>query len=175
MNSFTVSDDHLYCLTTGKAASDDVRNDLLQVMEKGTLWHEEFLSQCKENPKRFEQPIKRRKVRNFAHDALKMKIGAKDQKIKEIRCTRDLFGRLLYLAATQNVDLGIVLSYPLTPVPLSLCHLNGAMHKTSKCALMDKLEPMGTTDVQPDTSSDVCLIDTMFFLRTLPSLPASFH
>ena len=49
-----MSDDHLYCLTTGKAASDDVRNDLLQVVEKGKLWHEEFLSQCKENPKRFE-------------------------------------------------------------------------------------------------------------------------
>ena len=33
---------------------------------------------------------------------------------------------------------------------------------------------MGTTNAQPDTSSDVCLIDTMFFLRTLPSLPAIF-
>ena len=65
-----------------------------------------------------------------------------------------------------------MLLYPLTPVPLSL--LNGAMHRTAKCALMDKLEPMGTTNAQPDTSSDVCLIDTMFFLRTLPSLPATF-
>ena len=53
LNPFAVSDDHLYCLTTGKAASDDVRNDLLQVVEMGTLWHEEFLSQCKESPKRF--------------------------------------------------------------------------------------------------------------------------
>ena len=29
--------------------------------------------------------------------------------------------------------------------PLSLSHLNGAMHNSAKCSLMDKLEPMGHT------------------------------
>ena len=123
LNSFTVSDDHLYCLTTGKAASDDVRNDLLQVMEKGTLWHEEFLSQCKENSERFEEPIKRRKVRNFAHDALKMKIGAKDQKIKEIRCTGDLFWATAIPCCYTECGSGdstVIPSDPCSTVSLSL-------------------------------------------------------
>ena len=60
------------------------------------------------------------KFKKCAHDAVKLKVAAKDKMIKELPCTQDLFGRLLFLTASQNLDLGIVLSYPLTPVPLSL-------------------------------------------------------
>ena len=112
------------------------------------MWYEEFLTGCKDNADRFDKPIKRRKVKNFANDALTIKVAAKDQKIKEVRCTRDLFGRLLFLAASQNVDLGTVLSHPLTPVPLSLCHITGAMNKTDKSTLMKKLEAKSTNNEQ---------------------------
>ena len=173
LNPFTMDDDKLYCLTTGRAASTDVMSDLLTIVDKGTMWYEEFLTGCKDNADRFDKPIKHRKVKNFANDALTIKVAAKDQKIKEVRCTRDLFGRLLFLAASQNVDLGTVLSHPLTPVPLSLCHITGAMNKTDKSTLMKKLEAKSTNNEQP-ANVDVYLIDAMFFLRTLPSLPPTF-
>ncbi len=67
----------------------------------------------------------------------------------------------------------MVLSYLLTSVPLSLCHITGAMNKTDKSALMIKLEAKGTNDGEPD-KVDVYLIDAMFFLRTLPNLPPTF-
>ena len=38
-NPFIVSDDNLYCLSTGKAASHAVKNDLLTLQEKGSEWH----------------------------------------------------------------------------------------------------------------------------------------
>ena len=41
-----------------------------------------------------------------------------DQKMKETKCTCNLFGKLLVLAASKNVDFATVLSYPLTPGPL---------------------------------------------------------
>ena len=97
-NPFIPGSDKLYCLATGKAASDTVKDDLLQLQEKGSEWHQKFVNECKEDAARFEKPIKRQKVKNFAHDVVKMKIPAKDKKIREVSCTRDLFGRLTYLA-----------------------------------------------------------------------------
>ena len=111
----------------------------------------------------FNRPIKRKKVKNFGQDAVKMKVSGKDNKLKEVKCTRDLFGRLLYLALTQEFefDLGKVLSYPLLPVPLSLCQITGDMNKTSKCKLMDVLEAEGTCNAEP-TEVDAYLVDAMF-------------
>ena len=172
-NPFIVSDDNLYCLSTGKAASHAVKNDLLTLQEKGSEWHQQFVTECKEDARRFERPIKRRKVKNFANDAVKVKVPAKDKKLKEVKCTRDLFGRLLYLALTKGFDLGMVLSYPLLPVPLSLCQITGDMNKTTKSKLMEVFEAMGTHNNEPPTV-DIYLIDAMFFIRTLPSLPLTF-
>jgi hypothetical protein len=104
-------------------------------------------------------------VKNFTQDAVRVKVTTTDKKIREAKCTRDIFGRFLFLAVSQNVDLGLVLSYPLTPVPFSLCRITGDMNKTSKSVLMDKLEALGTTNDEPDRT-DVYIIDTMFFLRT---------
>ena len=102
-----------------------------------------------------------------------MKVSGKDKKLKEVKCTRDLFGRLLYLALTQEFDLGKVLSYPLLPVPLSLCQITGDMNKTSKCKLMDVLEAEGTCNAEP-TEVDAYLVDAMFSIRTLLNLPPTF-
>jgi len=99
-------------LTAGKATSGEVKDDLLGIIEKGSQWHSEFVDECKEDPARFERPIKRRKIMNFSYDAAKVKVTAKDQTMKEIRCTRDLFGRILFLAASKNIDLATVLLYP---------------------------------------------------------------
>lgn len=122
LNPFKVHDRNLYCLTSGRAASKSVTQDMLAIVTKGDAWFQEFVKECKTSANRFEKPTRRRKVNNFAADAIKIKVLAKDQKVKEVCCTRDLFGRLLYLAASQNVDLETVLSYSLTPVPLSLSH-----------------------------------------------------
>ncbi len=80
---------------------------------------------------------------------MRTKIGGKDQKIREIRYTRDIFGRLLYLAITQKLDLAEVLSFPLTDVPFSLCHISGAMNKTDKSALLKKLEAKVSDNEDP--------------------------
>ena len=61
-------------------------------------------------------------------------------KVQEVKMQRDLFGRLLGVAGDQKLDLGEVLRFPLTPMPLSLCHVDGSMHKTHKSALLKSLE-----------------------------------
>ena len=158
--------DKLFCLTTGCAASYDVQNDLTSIVDSGTIWSDQFQDECRDDPSRFERPNKRRKIKQFASDAVQTKV-------LEVSCTRDIFGRLLFLAVTQNLDMATVLSYPLTPVPFTLCHITGAMNKTNKSAVMVKLEGKG--DSKKESSLvDVYVMDAMFFLRTLPELPSTF-
>jgi hypothetical protein len=123
---------------------------------KGSKWHQEFVNDCKADAGRFEKPIKRRNVKNFTQDAVKVKVTTKDKHIREVKCTRDLFGRLLFLAVTQKHDLGIVLSYPLTPVLFSLCHITGDTNRTSKSTLMDKLEALGSSNKEPTKVDAYC-------------------
>ena len=103
---------------------------------------------------------------------MKTKVSVKDKKIRELKGTRDLFGRLLYLAATHNLDLQVVFRYPLTPVPLSLAHVDGTMTKTDKSALMTKLEKRICTE--GPTTVDVCVFDAMFVIRSQVVLPATY-
>ena len=98
MNPFqNNSQDKLYCLNTGRAASNEVQTDLTNLEEKGILLFQEFIKECQEDPTRFERPTDKIKMKNFASDASKIKLKTKDKTIREVRCTRDLFGRLLPL------------------------------------------------------------------------------
>lgn len=135
--------------------------------------YQQFIKECQEDSTRFERPIKKiKKKKNFASDATNTKVGTKHQTIKEVCCTRDLFGRLLYLGVTLNLDLKPILSHPMTLVPFSLCHITGAMNKTEKSALMRRLEERVPVNKEP-LDKNTYIIDTMFF-RTLPELPSTF-
>ena len=88
MNPFqNNSQDKFYCLNTGQAASNEVQTDLTNLEEKGILLFQEFIKECQKDPTRFERPVKKIKIKNFAIDASKIKLRTKDQIIKEARCT----------------------------------------------------------------------------------------
>lgn len=87
----------------------------------------------------------------------------------ELQGTRDLFGRLLFISTTENIDLAKVFTYPLVPVPPAIAHLDGTMNKTNKSNLMHRLEKMG--EGPAPTSVDVTLVDAKFMLNTLQNVP----
>lgn len=64
-----------------------------------------------------------------------MKVSTKDLKAQEMKFTRDLFGRLVYLATTMSLDIKKVLAYPLTPFPLCFGHIDGRKHTSAKAIL----------------------------------------
>ena len=166
--------DKLYCISTGKAVNDDIKTNLLECSKMGQAWCEEFTAQCFADPSRFEKPLARRKIKNFAAAAVKVKVTSKDMKFKELQGTRDLFGRLLYLAATKEVDLSIVFRYPLTPVPFSLAHIDGSMIKTDKSQLMHHLEKKIESTCPPRDEVSTCVVDGMFLLHILQHVPATY-
>ena len=103
---------------------------------------------------------------NFASQPINLKIPAVNKKYLEVQGTRDLFGRLLYLGQELNIELKLMLQYPLTPVPLSLADVTGNKHKTAKSALTKYLEK----DIEHNSPEhiDVFVIDAMYFIRSLP-------
>nr|CAH7766891.1 unnamed protein product [Callosobruchus chinensis] len=61
-------------------------------------------------------------------------------KVMELRMQRDLFGQFLCISLRKSLDIDKILTYPLTPVPLSMCHIDGSICKTNKAALLKVLE-----------------------------------
>ena len=56
-----------------------------------------------------------------------------------VEMVRDYFGSILFLALQRKIYMLEVLSFPLTPTPLSLSHADGTMLKTQKSKLMEEL------------------------------------
>ena len=94
-----------------------------------------FITECVAIPDRFEKPFKVQKLYTFATETGKNRIENKDGKFVETCLVRDLFGSILYLSLQRKIDMAEVLTYPLTPVPLALSHVDGTMLKTEKSSI----------------------------------------
>ncbi|CAH0687786.1 unnamed protein product [Spodoptera exigua] len=68
MNPFddTIDKDILFNISTGKATSKEVADFLLNVKTAGYQQKLNFISECSSTPARFDKPIKRNKIYNFA-------------------------------------------------------------------------------------------------------------
>jgi hypothetical protein len=62
---------------------------------------------------------------NFPAEGAKVKKKGADGKIQQARMERDMMGRILAIALEKKVDIGLVLSYPLSPIPLCFIHIDG--------------------------------------------------
>lgn len=85
---------------------------------------------------------------------------------------RDLFGRLLGIALKEKLDLKKVLSYPLTNVPLSLCHFDGSICKTDQTAMLKILQKKGTTNELHNV--EIGIIDGFLLFDLLLDVPQTF-
>ena len=167
MNPFKLpATDNLYCLSTGKKVSVEVRDDLVNCVAIGRTWCDEFKEECLRDEDRFQKPIPRRKLKTFTSDAVKSKVKSHDKlKVMELTGSRDLLGRLLYLSAMSDLDLQKVFEYPLMPVPLSLANIDGAMHNPFKSKLARKIEDSVYRSTGPE-DINVVMVDAIFFFRT---------
>jgi hypothetical protein len=130
---------------------------------------EEFEAECFLDPLRFEKPIKRKKIRNFSMSIARKKSDHKDIKCKELVCSRDFFGCLLFLATEKNLDLKYVLQFPPVPLPLCLAHMDGTIMKTDMMRNLESKVKSGA----PQTI-DATIIEAMFLIQSLINMPTTF-
>ena len=84
----------------------------------------------------------------------------------------DLFGGILFLSFQHKIVMKEVSSYPLTPIPLSLCHVDGLKQKTPKVKLLYELKSSIPNDMPPNV--DVTATDAIFFLYLQETTPGTF-
>lgn len=141
VNPFTLDPSlPLINISTGKNASDAVSTSLLNIPEEGKKRHESFVKECLDSAARFEKPIRKNPLRTFASECVANRKASKNSKEAQLKCTSELLGRLAFIAATNEIDLEYVFSFPLTPVPLSMCKGDGTMAHTDKSKLSEILE-----------------------------------
>ena len=169
---FNLDKNTLYNIGTGKGASTETSDFLLNYKKIGKSAKEQFIQEVISSPECFEQPTKCQKVRTFASDLGEKKLTSKDNKIKAVTMMKDLFGSILCMSIERDIDLKVIFSYPLIPVPLSLGHLDGTIHKTPKAALLDHLEKFAVSEKPNKISATI--VDAMFYLRLQTNLPEIF-
>lgn len=172
MNPFdeTLEKDCLYNIATGRAAKDATASFLLNFEETGNTRREKFIEATSENPTLFYKSVKRIAILNFEAETekKKKKIGGK---VQEVRIQRDLFARLLAMSTERDIDIEKVKTYPITEVPLALCHLDGKIRKSDKAVLLRTLEKKIQTPNPPQFNT--IIVDGFFMLRLLSNIPST--
>ncbi|CAH2015292.1 unnamed protein product [Acanthoscelides obtectus] len=170
----SLDSENLYNIATSKPVSPEVADYLISIEENGEGLRNQFINECAEDESRFDKPIKKNRVLNFTEAPKKKKL-ALGNKVVELRMQRDLFGRMLGISLTHKVDIEKVLSFPLTPMPTSMCHPDGSICKTDKAQLTKLIEKKLETAIDQQPSSfDISIVDGFFMLHLMKEIPQTF-
>ena len=92
-----------------------------------------FVRECSSTSERFIKPVHKTTITTFASGNFERK--NKSKKVAELQVTKgtgDLFGRLLYLSATNGIDLESVFSFPILPEPACFTYPDGTIIQNDK-------------------------------------------
>lgn len=154
-------------ITTGQIATKAVEESLTSIPEKGKTILNTFLTArlVDGETKSFWDAIPKSTVVTFA-SMKKALTFDKDRKM--VLDPEVLFRRLLSVAKHRDIDMRMVLSYELTPVPPALFHDDGTIRKVTKSDLAEKLE--GNCPQETELKSKAAtayIIDGMCFVQGL--------
>lgn len=168
----------LFNLSTGKAASQQTADFLLNVETNGVKKMESFIRECQIDENRFGRPIKKSTINNFSSELFKNKHSS-IKNITETKAERNILGQILCLALRKEIDLASVLSYPLTAVPHSIAHFDGSMVSNYQKAeltnlFISKLNSSHVTHSNDQPKFDVDIIDGFHLLNNLREPPVKY-
>ena len=176
MNPFDIDQhDSLFCLSSGKPASDSVEKDLLVYVETGEKATDNFIkNRLIEKNLKFHDTIKKQNLKTFKCMATKRQLSTTQKKTVQVRAERNLLGRLLLLSQEHNLDLEKLFSYPLGPIPWSLATADGGLAKTEKAKLMHHLEGRITESDRPPLDQCIYVMDGNAVIQAIVHLPETF-
>lgn len=159
-NPFDTNPIDLINLSTGANPSSDITDDLLSARTKGDAAYEEFQQKrIQTGQTEFFDRLPKMKLTTFDNS---QRTTTKKQTNKEQMLISDnkLFGHMLLVASSRNLNMQDVLKHPLGPLPWSLANSDGTMKKTNKAPLARKLETMASI-AEDIPSPSACVIDGM--------------
>jgi hypothetical protein len=127
------------------------------------------------NEQSFWDTLPHMNIKTFSSMAKKTMQSTKD-KTATLTADRDIFGRLLVVAKTRDVNLKDVMGYELSSVPFALAHSDGTLRKNTKSELLAELEAtVKTLPASPLSDSHhltACVTDAMAIVHMLKSTGA---
>ena len=114
----------------------------------------------------FEEPIKKSKFSNFAFENFSEKNKSTQAwNIQQAKGTRDIFGWLLLLTITKQVNVKKIFAWPLVPEPPCFCHPDGSLRDSPKSKIFQYFKGLVQSDSPPNV--ETMIADGMFFIKSI--------
>ena len=156
-------------VATGLVPGNLIAESLLSSFEKGKQCMKDFIEKrIQAKDVGFHEPLPQLKLKTFT--ALRRKSQAvKDNKMKSFSADRELFGRLMVIAKSRDLDLHLLFKHELSSVPISLAHPDGSMRKAVKSRLLNELETFVTpiNQLPKIAENEIWIIDGMALIQMM--------
>lgn len=177
-NPFAIPDrERLFSLASGAPAPIEVEVDVMRAEAAGTQAKQSFVERLKNASTcdTFFEPIKRQKLKTMEVANKSVKLTTSQGKLVQYTEQSDLAFQLLIKSQllTTPLDLDMLMTFSLTPVPASLGTPDGFFNKTNKAAAMHHLLADRTTEAS--YPADAFFIqDGNAMFHSIKSLPQTF-
>ena len=144
----------------------DIDDDLQQVKSRRKQANDFVVNRCSSDPTLdYFDPLKKVKLKSFKDLKAVRKVHNKNL-VLPLRMDRDVFARMALLGQFRQIDMKVVFTYPLGPLPWSLADPYGLPRKTSKAKLSQQLE-RGITATEKYPENATSIFDGMAVLQKL--------
>ena len=166
-------------MASGRPLSEEASSSLLSAEERGQIRYEAFnqrLDIDDQSSITFFDAIKRVPWRDFGNNDRKTKVTTKG-KSKDVKVQRDILGILVATSYKEKsiVDIDKALSFPRSPVPLSLATADGMRRKTAKSKLLEAVHSFTITDLEYVDNAACYVVDLAATIRSTVRIPGSFR
>ena len=158
-------------ISSGEIAPDEMKHNVLNAHQHGKRAFKDFLNRFTEdsengqNNLKYYDPIKRRKIETFSSQNKKSK---NKQSIPKDEC--ESLGNIVAQFDQQTLDLKLLLRWPITSKPWSICSEYSTKRSNAKSLFRNNLQLLSpipaTNNVPPDIN--MCIVDAMRVVRMIP-------
>ena len=177
INPFLEDQDNLVNLATAAMATTDIANDLVNSSKIGEAAYQEFkinrLEKDEDSRSDFFATMRKQKLKTFC-DLHTKKVKCKGREIV-LKADRTLFGHMIVVAQSREIDMKPILSHPLGPIPWALANGDGSLRKTDKAKFMNDTTTQNVPVAETIPDQSACIVDAMSIIQKLDGNGKTFQ
>lgn len=176
VNPFENDHKGLVHLASRVVATTEVESDMKSMFETGDIAALNFMrKKILSSQPDIYSPIKKIKLKTFSSIGKKVHSKSKKGEIVALKNTKMLFGKMILIAQSRNLDMKEVLKYSLRPFPLPLATNDGNLVKTVKSKLLAAIEAeVHDPCVDQVLGESAVIVDGMAILQTMKGSMLTF-
>ena len=172
INPFNTNTESLVNFATSVVLPEEVIDALVASRSKGQEQMKTFVKKwIQTNEVSYWNAVPKLSIKTFSSMTKRVKVKTGDEESITVQADRDLFGRLLIVTNTRQINLMEVLSYELSPIPCSLAHQDRSLRKNTKSHLAGIIEKLVTVvpQLQPSPKNTVYILDGVALIQMIKS------